>query len=198
MELFINGEDKTRVEQIFAEEGIDLNRQIIALHYGGASQYKRWDMEKFITLAERLVKNNSTNVLILGGHYEREASRLVGNPKKGIVVMPDMMICQIAAAFKKCDLLVCNDSGPMHVGIAVGTPTVAIFGPTFPDRFGPRDLKKNRVVRSQLSCGPCWHPDKAIECRERDCFKSIEVDQVLSAIDELITESMNPGKSIAL
>jgi ADP-heptose:LPS heptosyltransferase len=83
-------------------------------------------------------------------------------------------------------LLVCNDSGPMHVGIAVGTPTVAIFGPTFPDRFGPRDLKKNRVVRSQLSCSPCWHPDKSIDCKERTCLKRIEVDKVLATIDNLI------------
>ncbi len=185
MELFINGEDKTRAEQIFAEEGIDLNRQTIALHYGGASQYKRWDMEKFITLAERLVKNNSTNVLIFGGHYERKASRVVADPKRGIVVMPDMTICQMAAAFKRCDLLVCNDSGPMHAGIAVGTPTVAIFGPTSADRFGPKDLKKNRVVHSQRSCSPCWHPDKAIGCVKRDCFHSIEVERVLATVNEL-------------
>jgi ADP-heptose:LPS heptosyltransferase len=185
MELFINCEDRTMVEQIFAQEGIDLNRKTIALHYGGASRYKRWDMKKFIILAERLTASNFTNVLIFGGHYERKASRLGENPKNGIIVMPDMTICQMAAAFKRCDLLVCNDSGPMHVGIAVGTPTVAIFGPTFPDRFGPRDLKENRVVRSQLSCSPCWHPDKSIDCKEINCLKRVEVDEVLMAIDEL-------------
>ncbi|UCH11759.1 MAG: hypothetical protein JSU61_09260, partial [Fidelibacterota bacterium] len=59
-----------------------------------------------------MTENNSTKVLIFGGPYERKTSQLVGNRERGIVVMPNMTICQMAAAFKKCDLLVCNDSGP--------------------------------------------------------------------------------------
>lgn len=185
MELFINGEDKTMVEQIFAQEGIDVNRKTIALHYGGASRHKRWDTRKFIILAERLTASNFTNVLIFGGHYERKASQLVRKPENGIFIMPNMTICQLAAAFRKCDLLVCNDSGPMHIGLAVGTPTVAIFGPTFADRFGPKDSERNRVVRSRLPCSPCWHPDKPIRCKERTCLRSIEVDRVLAGVEEL-------------
>ena len=191
MELYFNGEDMAKVKRILAQKGIDLSRRTIALHYGGASQFKRWDMEKFICLAERITENNSTNVLIFGGPHEREALQLSENPGKGIFLMPDMTICQMAAAFKRCELLVCNDSGPMHVGLAVGTPTVAIFGPTFPDRFGPKDLKKNRVVHSGLSCSPCWYPDKAIGCRERNCLTSVAVDSVLEAVDETDLRSMN-------
>ena len=189
MELYVTNEDMARAEQIFEQKGIDLGRRTIALHYGGASEFKRWDMEKFISLTERITENNSTNVLFFGGPYERETLQLSERPEKGVFLMPDLTVCQMAAAFKRCGLLVCNDSGPMHVGFAVGTPTVAIFGPTFPNRFGPKDLEKNRVVRSQLSCSPCWHPDKTIGCRERSCLKSIDVDKVLVAIDELIEES---------
>ncbi len=188
-ELYFQDEDVAWVEEIFNREKIDLSRRTIALHYGGASQFKRWDMEKFVSLTERITEINSTNVLIFGGPYEREAFQLWENPEKGVFLMPHMTICQMAVAFKKCSLLVCNDSGPMHVGIAVGTPTVAIFGPTFPDRFGPKDLKRNRVVRSQLSCSPCWHPDKSIDCKEANCLKQIEVDEVLAAIDDLVKES---------
>jgi ADP-heptose:LPS heptosyltransferase len=189
MELFINGEDKTMVQQIFAQEGIDLNRRTIALHYGGASPYKRWDMEKFVTLAQRLTENNSTNVLMFGGPYEK-ASQLGEKPGKDIFTMPGMTICQMAAAFKRCDLLVCNDSGPMHIGLAVGIPTVAIFGPTFADRFGPKDLRKNRIIHSHLACNPCWHPDTPIGCHERRCLKSIEVEEVLTAIGQIDQASL--------
>jgi len=187
MELYFHEEDMARVEQIFEQKGIDLSSQTIALHYGGASQFKCWDMDKFITLAERITENNSANVLFFGGPYEREALQLSEKIEKGIFLMPDLTVCQMAAALKRCALLVCNDSGPMHMGFAVGTPTVAIFGPTFPNRFGPKDLEKNRVVRSGLSCSPCWHPDKPIGCKERKCFKSIEVGSVLAAIKELTT-----------
>ena len=185
MELYVTDEDTARVEQILEHKGVDLSHQTIALHYGGASPLKRWDMEKFITLAERIAEDNSANVLFFGGPYERETLQLSEKPEKGIFLMPVLTVCQMAAAFKRCGLLVCNDSGPMHVGFAVGTPTVAIFGPTFPHRFGPKDVEKHRVVRSGLPCSPCWHPDKAIGCKERKCFNSIEVGSVLAAIKEL-------------
>lgn len=191
MELCFEDEDMAAVEKVFNQEGIDLSRRTIALHYGGASEFKRWDTGKFLSLAERITENNSSNVLIFGGHYEREAPRLVRKPKKGIFVMPDMTICEMAAAFKRCKILVCNDSGPMHMGVAVGTPTVAIFGPTYPQRFGPKDLRKNRVVRSHLPCSPCWHPDKSIGCKKRNCLESIEVGGVLTAVNELSNQSMN-------
>jgi lipopolysaccharide heptosyltransferase II len=189
MELFFADEDMARVDHILNHKGIDLSRRAIALHYGGASKFKRWDLEKFVALAERIAENNCFNILIFGGPFERPFERedlqLLERPEKGIFLMPDMTICQMAAAFRKCHLLVCNDSGPMHVGLAVDTPTVAIFGPTYPQRFGPKGLEKNRVVNSRLPCSPCWHPDKPIGCTERICLKSIEVESVLGAITEL-------------
>ena len=191
MELYLNSGDVTKAEQIIGQEGIDLRRRTLALHHGGASHYKRWGMEKFIILARRLTKDNYTNVLIFGGPYEGKPFRSGEKPEKGIFLMPDMTICQMAAAFQRCDLLVCNDSGPMHVGIAVGTPTVAIFGPTFANRFGPKHLNKNKVVRSSLPCSPCWHPDTSIGCREVNCLKGVAVDEVMAAIEELVQEPIN-------
>ena len=185
MDLYVDDQDMAAVEKIFAQKGIDSKRRTIAVHYGGASQYKCWDIEKFVALAEELTKDGSTNVLMFAGHYERKTFYVEGEPKKGIFIMPGMTVCQMAAAFKKCDILVCNDSGPMHIGFAIGTPTVAIFGPTFPDRFGPKDLKKNKIIHPHLACNPCWHPDRPIGCLEKNCFKSIDVEEVLAAIEQL-------------
>jgi ADP-heptose:LPS heptosyltransferase len=187
MELYCDDEDIAKTERIFNRKGVDRSRPTIALHYGGASHFKCWDMEKFVDLAGRLTKNNSVNVLIFAGPYERKTCQFAEKPGNGIFIMPDMTICQMAAAFKRCDLFVCNDSGPMHVSFAVNTPTVAIFGPTFPVRFGPKDLKRNRVVRPQLPCSPCWHPDKPLGCSERSCLRSIDVEEVFVAVDELIS-----------
>jgi len=190
MELYSNSGDVAKAEEILGQEGIDLRRRTIALHHGGGSHYKRWDMEKFVTLARRLAKDNSTNVLFFGGPYEGKPFRSGEQPEKGIFLMPDMTVCQMAAAFQRCDVLVCNDSGPMHMALAVDTPTVAIFGPTFANRFGPKDLSKNKVVRSSLPCSPCWHPDTSIGCKEADCLKGIAIDEVMAAIEELVQEPM--------
>jgi ADP-heptose:LPS heptosyltransferase len=185
MELNVTDEDLATVERILLGQKVDLSRWTVAIHYGGASHFKRWGTERFVSLAEAITEGNSTNVLVFGGHHDGKTPGFETNPEKGIFLMPDMTICQMAATFRRCHLLVCNDSGPMHVGLAVGTPTVAIFGPTFPDRFGPKDLQKNRVVRPQISCSPCWHPDKAIGCLKSDCLISIEVERVLVAVNEL-------------
>jgi heptosyltransferase-1 len=185
MELRFTDEDLATVERILLRQKVDLSRWTVAIHYGGASHFKRWDTERFVSLAETITVGNATNVLVFGGYHDGKDSSFEAKPEKGIYVMPDMTICQMAAAFKRCNLLVCNDSGPMHVGLAVGTPTVAIFGPTFPNLFGPRDSGKNRVVRSQSPCSPCWHPDKPIGCKERTCLKAIRVDEVAEVIREL-------------
>jgi ADP-heptose:LPS heptosyltransferase len=126
--------------------------------------------------------------LIFGGHYERDVVTKIRKKVGGndIFVMPELTLCQMAAAFKMCRVLICNDSGPMHVGIATKTHVVAIFGPTYPSRFGPKDLEMNRIVKPRIGCSPCWHPDNSIGCKDRKCLRSITADQVFKAVKELV------------
>ena len=187
-EIFLSKEDEGMGLGILDQMGVHGKKRTIGIHAGGASFYKRWPEEKFVELIALLKREREIQILIFGGHYERDIISKIRERVKenGVFIMPELTLCQMAAAFKRCQVVICNDSGPMHVGIAVKTPVAAIFGPTFPDRFGPKDLKMNRVVRPHIDCSPCWSPDNSIGCKERTCLKNISVEEVYKAVMELI------------
>jgi len=187
-EIFLSEEDEGMGLGILDQMNVQRNKRTIGIHAGGASFYKRWPEEKFVELIALLKREREIQILIFGGHYERDIISKIRERVKenGVFIMPELTLCQMAAAFKRCQVVICNDSGPMHVGIAVKTPVAAIFGPTFPDRFGPKDLKMNRVVRPHIDCSPCWSPDNSIGCKERTCLKNISVEEVYKAVMELI------------
>jgi lipopolysaccharide heptosyltransferase II len=187
-EIFFPKEDEDVVRSILREMGIQKTKVMIGIHAGGASFYKRWPEEKFAKLIKLLKREGEAQILIFGGHYERDIISKIRKKirENGVFIMPELTLCQMASAFARCQAVICNDSGPMHVAIAAKTPVVAIFGPTFADRFGPKDLKRNRVVCSRMDCSPCWNPDTSIGCRERTCLNNVTVDEVFEAVKEAV------------
>ncbi|HQX83161.1 MAG TPA: glycosyltransferase family 9 protein, partial [Vicinamibacterales bacterium] len=96
-----------------------------------------------------------------------------------------------AALLARLDVLVTGDTGPMHLAAAVGTPVVALFGPSDPKRYGPLATKQ-RVLRVQLPCSPCGQvrlPPERCRGHVPDCMDGITVDAVVRAARELMAES---------
>ena len=91
---------------------------------------------------------------------------------------------------RRCDALVTNDTGPMHVAVALGVPVVALFGPTEPTRTGPyRQL--DSVLRIDLECAPCLKAS----CRNAEslaCLNRISVDRVLSKLTSILSARRRP------
>jgi ADP-heptose:LPS heptosyltransferase len=81
-----------------------------------------------------------------------------------------------------------NDTGPMHIAFALGTPTVALFAPTDPALCGPNGATKAVVVRGELVCDPCIGK----ECRTPRCLEQIPVEKVLRAAESLLTGGAAP------
>jgi ADP-heptose:LPS heptosyltransferase len=95
-----------------------------------------------------------------------------------------------AAVLERLDLLVTGDTGPMHLAHAVGTPVVAVFGPSDPVRYAPRGLH-DRVVRVDLPCSPCNRirvPPTRCTGHTPDCLAGVEVSAVVRAIDDVLEE----------
>jgi ADP-heptose:LPS heptosyltransferase len=95
---------------------------------------------------------------------------------------------QFGAALAASDVVVSGDSAPMHMAVAVGTPVVAIFGPSPPSAAGPLDWDYNRVLQADVPCGPCLWGPHAPTCDVRRCLDSISVEQVLHATRELLQQ----------
>ena len=81
----------------------------------------------------------------------------------------------------KADAVVSTDTGPMHLAVAAGQPVVALFGPTAPWRTGPYG-SGHQIVRVDLECAPCFKR----RCKTCDCMRRIPVDQVLTAVSQII------------
>ncbi|MEN2985308.1 MAG: HAD-IIIA family hydrolase [Thermodesulfovibrionaceae bacterium] len=93
-------------------------------------------------------------------------------------------LSELISIISECDLLLCNDSGVMHIGYATGTPLVAIFGSTSPDLTGP-PKGTGRVVKSTVNCSPCFKRS----CSDIKCMKTIDVDEVWNALEDILPKS---------
>ena len=154
--------------------------------------WKRWEPKKFAALADALITENDADIIIFGGPGEKkmneEIKALTRNNDR-VRVETDNTLKQSAALIQKCSLMVSNDSGLMHVADGVDTPIVAIFGATPEYRNGPT-ASKHIIVKKDLPCRPCrTHSIQKFECVNKnylECLKSISVDEVKNAAQELL------------
>jgi heptosyltransferase-2 len=132
--------------------------QVLAVAPGARHEPKRWPADRFARVAALHQARTGCTVLVLGGPGEEASCHAVAaalEPSRTIVGVGDQDLSAVAAQLERCALLLCNDSGLMHLAEAVGTPVTALFGPTsrelgyFP--WHPR----SRVVEHDLSCRPC-------------------------------------------
>jgi heptosyltransferase-2 len=144
--------------------------------YGAA---KQWFPERYIELGRRLARD--ARLLVVGGPAEADLGERVARETGGLSIAGKTGILQLAAAIARCRLFVTNDTGPMHVADAVGTPIVAVFGPTdwiHTPPFGDR----HTIVRHEIECSPCLK--RVCPLKHHECMKRVEVDQVESACRE--------------
>jgi lipopolysaccharide heptosyltransferase II len=130
----------------------------VAFHPGASKPPRAWHAERFAAVAANLARRHGAKVLLLGGQGDRPTldsmSRRVG--PQAILPPEGQTIKEMAAVLERCHLLVCNDSGPMHVAVALRIPVVAVFGPGHPSRTGPYTDDRNfRVLYEGYPCSPC-------------------------------------------
>ncbi|MGD0061688.1 MAG: glycosyltransferase family 9 protein [Verrucomicrobiia bacterium] len=135
---------------------------------------KLWGNDKFAELIRRLP---SERVVLTGSAVEREQIDKIAQGRRNLVGQTDLF--QLAELYRRCQVVVTNDSGPMHLAAAVGTPVVAIFGPTDPALTGPYG-DRHVVLRAGVRCSPCFK-DSCANKVHMECMKLITVEQVLEA-----------------
>ena len=133
------------VSNLLAEKGLANKRPLVAVHAGGGRNpgaeriSKRWSSGGFAALAERLARDAGAEVVLVGGSDDAPANEAVqrGAPAPLLDLAGTLTFAQLGALLRRCSLFIGNDSAPMHLAAAVGTPVVALFGPTSPERYGP-------------------------------------------------------------
>jgi lipopolysaccharide heptosyltransferase II len=171
--------------QLLDELGIERSRSMVILQPGARYWFKAWPPERFAELADYLTSQCGSQVLIGGSGQDIDiAQQIQGMAKKASIVMAGRTtIKQFAAIAKQSVLFVGSDSGAMHMASAVGTPVVALFGPSNPREWGPRGGPVE-VLYKEIDCRSCFHPT----CRrgEENCMKLIAVPEVVAAAERLL------------
>ena len=138
---------------------------------------KNWPAESFAAAAGKIREKRGGSFFVLGGAGEADVcaglQRSIG---EGAVSMAGRLSLPALGGFlKQMDLLIANDSGPVHMAAVVGTPAVVIFGPTDPRRTGPYG-QKHKVLSAEMDCRPCF--SRACRFGEPKCMAAVTADQV--------------------
>jgi lipopolysaccharide heptosyltransferase I len=159
----------------------------VALQPGARWANKRWPVESFAELARTLAKEFAeVRFVLLGGDADRELGERIAQAAPGQCLdltgrttLPEMIEC-----IRGCDLMVTNDTGPMHIAAALGKPVVALFGPTEPRRTGPYG-QLDRVLQHRLPCVPClkdscsYHPPL-------ECLRTLTPERVAERVRQIL------------
>ena len=163
---------------------------LVGLFPGANAPARRWPAASFAEVARSLA-DSGARVVVLGGAAERGLTEAVSAAARGSLDLGGRTsLSDLAAVLAICDLFVTNDTGPMHLAGAVGTPTVTLWGSSDPDEVRQIGAPDKRVTGPELPCKPCYRN----ECRRRgagtllddahvECMRLIQVDQVIAAVE---------------
>ncbi len=175
------------------------DRPTIALHpgSGGYSLARRWDLIKFAQLGERLHQAGGARMVIVGTRADGTDDLATALGGQAINLGGRTTLPQLAAVLARCELLIGADSGVLHIASAVGTPTIALFGPTNHLAWAP-SLPSDRLtlIRSGIACSPCAYTQQGLGtpagCPERTCMAMISVQSVYEAAVSALARGKGP------
>jgi lipopolysaccharide heptosyltransferase II len=176
-------EEKTFAENFFSELNNQDHLKIGVIPSGGWES-KRCDPVKWIEICNEIQKKYKAQFIIFWGPGDEKDAETTTNALKPTPnTIPKSSFGELSAMIEKCDLIIANDSGPMHVSAALGKPTLGIFGPTDPQAHRPYSENSSYVIHSDLHCIVCT---KLVCPYNHECMLELPVEKVMSEIEKLI------------
>jgi len=192
--LILTATDRRDAERWWQEH--DLGGQCVAaIHPGSGSATKNWPAARFAAVAQHLWRARGVRILLLSGPADASAVAEVQQALdgQGYILLPDYPLPLLASILAHCQAYLGNDSGVSHLAAAVGTPTVAIFGPTDADVWAPRGASV-RIVRGTAPCAPC-SAEQRRGCRQRVCLETVSTDAVITMLQSAIDFRSEPART---
>lgn len=178
-----------RLHAALGAHGVAAGSPLVAVAPGSAWATKRWTVEGYAALLRGLLDQLDATPLLLGAPADAEYARAIQHAAGGVGVdlVGQTDLAMLVAAIDQSLVLVTNDSAPMHVAVARGTPVVAIFGPTTPGQgYGPY-TERAQVVERELSCRPCSrHGGARCPIGTHACMKELSACDVQAAVTALL------------
>lgn len=191
LEIFPGEENLAYADSFWRSESLREEEKLVGLNIGSAVETKRWSPERFAEVADRLAERGYRTVFFGGPMDEEMVAEATSHMRtKPIIATGKFTIGQLAAAMRRCCLIITNDSGPMHVAISQRVPIVAMYGPSHPDLYGPY-TEMATIVTAEPPCPGCAAGMKH-HCDDPRynlrCMKDLTVAQVLAACDKWLPD----------
>ncbi len=203
LEYFLSPKNDDTADEFFREK--DLNgRNVITLHpgCGGLGAPREWDIQSYVDLGKRLIEyNNEIVILITGAPNEKHKCnelesglrKLYGNTNKIINIAGMFSLDDVVALIKRVTLIVCSNTGMLHLASCMGTKTMGLHGPTNPAKWGA--YSKNTVlIQSDKYCSPCLYLGHDYGCKAPSCMSHISVDDVFIHIRKALNPELFPNE----
>ena len=193
LELWPSPADDARAAELIRPTGPAFMR-LVGMHPGGSGRWrtKRWELSRWARVCDALAERG-VRVVVTGGSDEwplgKELLRLTTSGSPDLLIGKTSLM-ELACVIKRCQVFLAHDSSALHLAAAVGTPTIALFGPTDPRRHLPPTFT-GQVIKKDVFCSPCYSP----RCRTitHACMNTIGVEEVLSAVWGLLAQTDQPA-----
>src|SRR5437879_2748792 len=194
--LYTDEQTEQSVAQLLSAAGVPPGQPIIVCHINSNNgQSKRWHIPYWATLIDRLISKAGAAVVLTGAPSDLPQIEAVTQRirEQAINLAGKTSLTQLTALLQRADLLISGDSGPLHMGVACGTPIIGIYGPTNPSLGGPVSPDAT-ILRSGIWCSPCYNAkDTTADCRyfTTQCMKNILPLQVFQIAQTKLKSNVN-------
>lgn len=199
IELHSSLKDMVMIEEYLRNNSIDKKDRLVGIHVGSGPNFinRRWPEAQFAKVADYLIENFKAKIVLTGTMAELtlidNTIKEMKSDKDQVIIATGFNLSQLAYLIKQCKIFFCTDTGPLHLAIAMGVPTVSFFGPNTPRLYGPPLNKKHVYFYENIPCSPCItnFNAKMSKCKKPQCLLNISAEKVIKNLDGFIENCFN-------
>lgn len=194
----VDPEERETVDRLLLEIGIGESDPFVVIHPSAGATVKEWPARRFAAVADGLIRQQGVRVLLTGARSDMgTAWKVAAYMQEEVHVLAGKTsLSELAALLERSTLVIGADSGPLHLAVAVGAPTIHLYGPVDPALFGPWSWRsdRHRVLMTDCPCAPCNRLDfEPAELSAHRCMETIRVDDVLETAMMLLKPTASPA-----
>ncbi len=184
LDLFLDPNDQKGCDDFLGRSGLTPDDIIVGINPGGNWLPKRWPTESWKKLSDKLIADLGVKVVVTGGLEDLAFAEEIAHGGGAVIAAGKLNLRQSAALFKRLNIFICADTGPLHIANAVGAKKIiALFGPTDACLTGPIPDENVCILQKNIGCTiPCYQKN----CPDNRCMKAIGVDEVFTQVRKMI------------
>jgi len=180
---FVVPEKEKNEAKKFIKDFLPADKTIVGILPAGSWPSKKFDKERWVDICRIILNKYNVVFLLLWGPGDKDdATYIHNNLPDDSILIPDTNLIQMAGFINECDIIIANDSGPMHIAAALGKPVLGIFGPTDFVGHGPYSPDSGYVLKEELFCIIC----NKLECPyNHECMKELPDEKIMAEFERI-------------